>query len=156
VDSLRVRRIDGCDGASEGTLFAETPHFQIRRVGHQIEVAHGFRPDRLDNDLAKLLADELFVPGWLSGTDTFERVFIGVVRTTVCDPLLGWTTFYGNTLARMVAAPKSTKPTEVPTKPRMKSQSRTSRPASMVATVLANRKGTPTKAVKKPAVPSRP
>jgi SAM-dependent methyltransferase len=78
-----------------------TPHFRLHRDGRRIEVSHRLCPDELDNDLAGLLVDELFTPGWLSGNDIFERVFTGVVRSTVCDPLLAWTTFYGNTLARL-------------------------------------------------------
>src|SRR5262249_51281263 len=63
--------------------------------------SHWLRPDQLDNDVAGLLDVELFMPGWLSGPEIFERVFTGVVRSCVDDPLLAWCTFYGNTLARI-------------------------------------------------------
>ena len=76
-------------------------HFCLWERGRRIEVSHWLRPDQLDNDLAGLLAEELFAPGWLSGVDIFERVFTGVVRSCVHDPLLAWNTFYGNTLARI-------------------------------------------------------
>ena len=78
-----------------------TDHFCLTERGGRIEVTHWLYPDQLDNDLAGMLADELFAPGWLSGVETFERVFTGVVRSCVDDPLLAWCTFYGNTLARV-------------------------------------------------------
>jgi SAM-dependent methyltransferase len=78
-----------------------TPHFRVRRRGHQVLVSHGLSSGALDNDLASLLAAELFSPGWLSGTEVFERVFTGVVRSTVDDPMDAWVTFYTNTISRI-------------------------------------------------------
>ena len=79
-----------------------TEHFCLtERHRGRIEVCHWLRPDQLDNDVAGLLAGELFAPGWLSGAEVFERVFTGVVRSCIDDPLLAWGTFYGNTLARI-------------------------------------------------------
>lgn len=78
-----------------------TEHFTLRRRGRRVELGHSLRPEQLDNDLAGLLAEELFAPGWLSGSDVFERVFTGVVRSCVDGPLPAWTTFYDNTLARI-------------------------------------------------------
>ncbi|MFC6063327.1 mycofactocin oligosaccharide methyltransferase MftM [Streptomyces ochraceiscleroticus] len=78
-----------------------TEHFCLRRRGRRVEVGHWLRPGQLDNDLAGLLAEELFAPGWLSGPDIFERVFTGVVRSCVDGPLAAWTTFYENTLTRI-------------------------------------------------------
>ncbi len=78
-----------------------TDHFGVTERGRRIEVSHWLRPDQLDNDVAGLLAEELFAPGWLSGAEIFERVFTGVVRSCLDDPLLAWSTFYGNTLARI-------------------------------------------------------
>ncbi|GAA4057255.1 mycofactocin oligosaccharide methyltransferase MftM [Actinomadura miaoliensis] len=86
--------------ASAAAPVARTEHFRLRRRGGRIELDHWLRPGRLDNDLAGLLAEELFAPGWLSGPDIFERVFTGVVRTCVDGPLTAWSTFYANTLAR--------------------------------------------------------
>jgi SAM-dependent methyltransferase len=88
-------------GAGDRSPVVRTDHFCLTERGHRIEVSHWLRPDQLDNDLAGLLADELFAPGWLSGADIFERVFTGVVRSCIDDPLLAWNTFYGNTLARI-------------------------------------------------------
>jgi SAM-dependent methyltransferase len=78
-----------------------TDHFCVRDRGHRIEVSHWLRPDQLDNDVTGLLAEELFAPGWLSGAEIFERVFTGVVRSCLDDPMLAWGAFYGNTLARI-------------------------------------------------------
>jgi hypothetical protein len=69
--------------------------------GRRIELTHWLPPDQLDNDVAGLLAEELFAPGWLSGVEIFERVLTGIVRSCIDDPLLAWCTFYGNTLARV-------------------------------------------------------
>ncbi len=100
-DLVRVFREDGRSHRSDSEPIVRTPHFRLLRVCRHVEVGHLLRPDQLDNDLAGLLADELFTPGWLSGNDVFERVFTGVVRSTMTDPLLAWATFYGNTLAKI-------------------------------------------------------
>ncbi|MBV8445960.1 MAG: class I SAM-dependent methyltransferase [Candidatus Dormibacteraeota bacterium] len=88
-------------GTGDRRPVVRTGHFCLTERGRRIEVSHWLRPDQLDNDLAGLLADELFAPGWLSGAEIFERVFTGVVRSCIDDPLLAWNTFYGNTLARI-------------------------------------------------------
>jgi SAM-dependent methyltransferase len=75
-----------------------TRHFCVRRSGHEVRITHGLRPEELDNDLAGRLAGELFAPGWLSGAEVFERVFTGIVRSTVDNPVEAWSTFYENTL----------------------------------------------------------
>jgi SAM-dependent methyltransferase len=87
--------------AGDGAPLVRTAHFCLWENDRRIKVSHSLRPDQLDNDVAGLLADELFAPGWLSGLEIFERVFTGVVRSCVDDPLLAWCTFYGNTLARI-------------------------------------------------------
>ena len=90
------------DGAGDPGPVVRTEHFCLTERGRgRIEVCHWLRPDQLDNDVTGLLADELFAPGWLSGAEVFERVFTGVVRSCIDDPLLAWGTFYGNTLARI-------------------------------------------------------
>ncbi|QUH04105.1 class I SAM-dependent methyltransferase [Saccharopolyspora erythraea] len=75
-----------------------TPHFSLYRNRDQVLVSHRIAPQELDNDVAGKLADELFAPGWLSGAEIFERVFTGVVRSTVDDAISAWSTFYRNTL----------------------------------------------------------
>ncbi len=89
------------DRAADASPVVRTEHFGLTERGRRIEVTHWLSPDQLDNDVAGLLAAELFAPGWLSGAEIFERVFTGVVRSCVDDPLLAWCTFYGNTLARV-------------------------------------------------------
>ena len=91
-------------GASAaGAPVVQTPHFVVRRRSRRVEVAHWLRPCELDNNLAGLLAGELFAPGWLSGAEIFERVFTGVVRSCVAGTMPAWLTFYTNTMARIRA-----------------------------------------------------
>lgn len=80
---------------------ASTQHFCLRRNGDRLRISHRILPERLDNELAGLLADELFAPGWLSGAEVFERVFTGIVKSTVDDPIEAWSLFYENTLSRI-------------------------------------------------------
>lgn len=99
---VAVLRTEEPRGRAEGTApVVRTDHFCLRERSRRIEVSHWLRPDQLDNDVAGLLATELFEPGWLSGADIFERVFTGIVRSSIRDPLLAWGTFYGNTIARI-------------------------------------------------------
>ncbi|MGH3435142.1 MAG: mycofactocin oligosaccharide methyltransferase MftM [Sciscionella sp.] len=83
------------------TPIAETRHFCLYRRGRRVQVSHWLRPEQLDNDIAGMLATELFDPGWLSGNGIFERVLTGVVRSAVTEPVQAWETFYANTMARM-------------------------------------------------------
>lgn len=99
---VEVVRIDGSGfGMTASTEVVRTRHFRLCRVGERLEIGHVLPPERLDNDLATLLAHELFAPGWLNGADVFERVFTGVVKTTVDDPVEAWSLFYGNTFTRI-------------------------------------------------------
>lgn len=82
--------------------WVRTPHFEVSRHGHRIHVVHWLPTSRIDDDLAGLLAVELFEPGWVSGADTFERIFTGVVLTSLDDPLDSWELFYRNTLDRLL------------------------------------------------------
>ena len=90
-----------CGHDTDAGPVVRTDHFSLTERGRRIEVTHWLSPDQLDNDVAGLLAEELFAPGWLSGVEIFERVFTGVVRSCIDEPLLAWCTFYGNTLARI-------------------------------------------------------
>ncbi|OZM71719.1 SAM-dependent methyltransferase [Amycolatopsis antarctica] len=81
-----------------------TEHFQVFDTGRRIVVSHRLRPDELDDDLAGLLVDELGPSGWLDADSHFERIFTGVIRSTINDPLLAWTVFYANTLAALRTA----------------------------------------------------
>lgn len=80
---------------------AHTPHFDVHHVGARVHVDHRVPPGRVDDDLAGLIAEELFTPGWLRGTDLFERVLTGVVRSSTPDALESWLLFYRNTLVRI-------------------------------------------------------
>ncbi|GAB3360742.1 mycofactocin oligosaccharide methyltransferase MftM [Amycolatopsis echigonensis] len=88
-------------GADDSEPFVRTRHFSLHKAGRRVELRHRLRPDQLDNDLAGLLADELFTPGWLSGAEVFEHAFTGLVKSTVDDPMRAWLCFYDNTLGRI-------------------------------------------------------
>lgn len=77
-----------------------TEHFEVHRTGERLLVLHRTRPDELDDDIGGLIAGELGGPGGVvDGATDFERVFTGVVRSTINDALTAWSTFYANTLA---------------------------------------------------------
>ncbi len=76
-----------------------TSHFEVHRTGDRLLVLHRLRPDELDDDIAGLLSRELSGPGLLESASDFERVFTGIVRSTVADPITAWSTFYANSLA---------------------------------------------------------
>lgn len=102
VDALvHVRASDGLGRHTRDTV--RTRHFDLRHVGDRVHVEHRLAPAQVDDDLAGLLAEELFSPGWLRGSELFERVFTGLVRSLHPDPLVGWRHFYRNTLARLDA-----------------------------------------------------
>ncbi|KAA9166072.1 class I SAM-dependent methyltransferase [Amycolatopsis acidicola] len=98
LDDL-VRVVRSADDGRPAVV--RTEHFRLRRAGRRIEVSHHLCPEQLDNGLTGVLIDELFAPGWLCGQDIFERVFTGLVRSTLPDPELAWNTFYTNTLAHL-------------------------------------------------------
>ena len=85
--------------------WVRTPHFEVARQGHRIHVVQSLPAWRIDDDLTGLLADELFDPGWVSGADAFERIFTGVVMSSLDDPLDCWELFYRNTLDRLRQPP---------------------------------------------------
>lgn len=77
-----------------------TSHFDVWRGAGRLQVGHDLPPERIDGDLGALLAEELFRPGWVTGNDTFERVFTGIVLGGAPDPAEAWELFYRRTLAR--------------------------------------------------------
>lgn len=81
-----------------------TPHFDLTTVAHRAVVVHRVPPDRIDDDLSGLLADELFQPGWLRGGELFEHLFTGIVLSSHPDPLVAWEGFYRRTLDRVRGA----------------------------------------------------
>lgn len=78
-----------------------TTHFGIGRAGPRLVVVHGLDAATVSADVAALVAEELFAPGWVVGADTFERIVTGVVLTSHEDPATAWEAFYRNTLARL-------------------------------------------------------
>jgi SAM-dependent methyltransferase len=80
-----------------------TAHFDLSAADGRVHLSHVVPPSSVDDDLAGILQDELFGPGWLRGGDLFERVLTGVVRTSATDALDSWELFYRNTMARLDA-----------------------------------------------------
>lgn len=78
-----------------------TEHFDVHSDGDLLHVRHRVPPGLVDDDLAGLLADELFGPGWLRGPELFERIFTGTVRSSRDGVIDSWELFYRNTLARI-------------------------------------------------------
>jgi SAM-dependent methyltransferase len=103
-DRVVVERDKG-DRDRQQLGWVQTPHFEVGRQGHRIHVVQRLPTSRIDDDLTGLLAVELFDPGWVSGADAFERIFTGVVMSSLDDPLDGWELFYRNTLDRLLQPP---------------------------------------------------
>lgn len=78
-----------------------TPSFAFWAEHGRVHLVHDLPPDRVDNDLAGWVAAELFAPGWLEGSELFERLMTGLVVSSAADPLSAWTLFYRNTLDRL-------------------------------------------------------
>jgi SAM-dependent methyltransferase len=91
-----------CESAStRGPRTVLTRHFDVTREAGKLLVSHSVPREQIDDDLAGLLAEELFVPGWLRGPELFERIFTGVVRTSEVAGLDAWELFFRNTLRRL-------------------------------------------------------
>ncbi len=99
---VQVRSIGPMRPRGPGSV--RTEHFDVRHVGDRVHVDHWLPPTRIDDDVAGLLADELFTPGWLRGIELFERIFTGIVRSSAPDPLESWLLFYRNSLVRIQQA----------------------------------------------------
>lgn len=80
-----------------------TRSFEFWADRDRVHLVHDLPADQIDNDLAGLLATELFAPGWLEGSELFERLLTGIVISSAVDPLTAWTLFYANTLDRLTA-----------------------------------------------------
>jgi len=80
-----------------------TQHFGLSTQDGKLHVTHAFAARFIDNDLAGMVAEELFGTGWLSGSEVFERVLTGIVLTSAADPDAAWELFYRNTLGRLTA-----------------------------------------------------
>lgn len=80
---------------------ARTESFAVWSSQGRVHLVHRLPPGRIDNDLAGLVAEELFAPGWLHGSDQFERLVTGIVLSSADDPEEAWELFYRNTLDRL-------------------------------------------------------
>lgn len=95
---------------SDGVV--HTTHFEASTQDGRLHITHSLPTRRIDNDLAGLIAGELFGPGWLSGAESFERVLTGVVLTSAPDPVSAWELFYRNTLARLGEPARASAPAD--------------------------------------------
>lgn len=87
--------------AELGQRLVRTPHFEVFSGDGRLHVAHRLAPAEVDDDLAGLLSEELFVQGWVRGSELFERIFTGVVLSTDPDPEVAWEAFYRNSIRRI-------------------------------------------------------
>ncbi|WP_036491635.1 mycofactocin oligosaccharide methyltransferase MftM [Nocardioides sp. CF8] len=101
VDEVVEVRAQGPVPPRRALHTVRTEHFDVHNGGDLLHVGHRVPPELVDDDLAGLLADELFGPGWLRGPELFERIFTGTVRTSRAGALDSWELFYRNTLARI-------------------------------------------------------
>ncbi len=85
-----------------------TASFATWTEGERVHVVHDLAPEEIDNDLVGRISRELFAPGWLSGSDAFERVLTGIVLTSADDAAAAWELFYRNTLRRLGDADPAT------------------------------------------------
>ncbi|MGH3352494.1 MAG: mycofactocin oligosaccharide methyltransferase MftM [Nocardioides sp.] len=100
-DAYRDGLVEVVRGGSAPAAAHRTRSFAFWADDDQVHLVHDLPAELIDNDLAGLLATELFAPGWLEGSDLFERLMTGIVITSAPDPLSAWTLFYGNTLDRL-------------------------------------------------------
>jgi len=87
------------DVSAAGPLpeIVETPHFRV--LGSAVELR--FPAARVDNELADHIAAELVPLGLVPDGAAFERVFVDTVLATAPTPVMAWSAFYRNTLARL-------------------------------------------------------
>ena len=78
-----------------------TPHFGLFQHGDRLVVEQYVSARELDEDLTRMLREELFDTGWVSGPELFERIFTGVVVSAAPCPIDAWEVFYRNTLNRI-------------------------------------------------------
>jgi 2-polyprenyl-3-methyl-5-hydroxy-6-metoxy-1,4-benzoquinol methylase len=83
-----------------------TPSFSVLRAGDGDLrlVVHRLDRSQVDNDIARLVADELIRPGIVAGPRSFERCFAGVVESTDSSRREAWARFYRNTLRALRAS----------------------------------------------------
>ena len=102
-DLVEVRALRG-ERPRRTRGMVRTEHFDVLHTeSHRIRIGHRIGPDGMHSGLPQLVARELFGPGWLRGSELFERIVTGVVVSSAPDALSGWEWFYRNTLDRLEA-----------------------------------------------------
>ncbi|MEP6649064.1 MAG: mycofactocin oligosaccharide methyltransferase MftM [Lapillicoccus sp.] len=77
-----------------------TPHLTVVPRDGRLLVSYDFPRRAISDDLVGVISDELFDPGWVRGSGTFERILTGVVRSSAADGIDAWELFYRDTLDR--------------------------------------------------------
>jgi SAM-dependent methyltransferase len=77
-----------------------TPHFTVAPHDGRLLVTYDISRAAISDDLVGVISDELFAPGWVRGSEAFERILTGVVRSSARDGVDAWELFYRNTLDR--------------------------------------------------------
>lgn len=103
-DGLVTVTTGDADISPVDTRLVRTPHFELWRHGWRLVVRHRMTPDAVDDALTTIINDELFGPGWVTGSEMFERIFTGVVLTSAPTPIEAWLLFYRNSLRRYETA----------------------------------------------------
>jgi SAM-dependent methyltransferase len=103
-DGMVTVTTGGADISPVDTRLVRTAHFELWRHGWRLVVRHRMTPDEIDDALTTIINDELFGPGWVTGSEMFERIFTGVVLTSAGTPIDAWLLFYRNSLRRYEAA----------------------------------------------------
>lgn len=101
VDELVVVQPIVSSWPARGRGSVRTPHFDIAPSDGRLVVTHSLSRSGISDDLTGIIVDELFAPGWVRGSEMFERIFTGVVLSSAPDALDGWELFYGNTMRRL-------------------------------------------------------
>ena len=83
-----------------GAKVVQTEHFEVWRQQWRLVVRHRVPDSEIDDSLTTIINDELFVPGWITGNDIFERLFTGVVLTSRPSAVDAWMLFYENSFRR--------------------------------------------------------
>lgn len=85
---------------SSDVRVVRTRHFELWRHEWRLVLRHRIPAGDVDDALTTVINDELFGPGWISGSEMFERIFTGVVLTSASEPVDAWMLFYRNSLRR--------------------------------------------------------
>ncbi|MGO9976820.1 MAG: mycofactocin oligosaccharide methyltransferase MftM [Solirubrobacteraceae bacterium] len=91
-------------GLQRGHRPQRTRSFAVHRTASTTLVVHRLRRDAIDNDIGRLIADEIVGPELVNGPGAFERCFAGIVESTGPAPHICWRRFYRNTLRALEQA----------------------------------------------------